>query len=65
MKSKIQSLILLVLCIVVSSCSSDDDGNVTLAPEGQWLVTSLLIESSFDFNGDGNASRDMFQETSC
>ncbi|WP_299367596.1 hypothetical protein [Winogradskyella sp.] len=65
MKAKIQSLIFLVLCFLMASCSSDDDGNVTLTPEGKWLVTSLLIESSFDFDGDGNASRDMFQETSC
>ncbi|WP_299116373.1 hypothetical protein [uncultured Winogradskyella sp.] len=65
MKSKIQSLILLVLCLIISACSSDDDGNTSLSPEGEWLITSLLIESSFDFDEDGTASRDMFQETNC
>lgn len=65
MKTKIKSLILFTLCFIVMSCSSDDDGNVTLTPEGQWLVSSLLVESSFDFNGDGTASRDLFAETSC
>ncbi len=65
MKTKIQSLLLLIFCLGMSSCSSDDDGNVTLTAEGQWFVNSLLIESSFDFNNDGTASRDLFQETSC
>lgn len=65
MKTKIKSLILFTLCFIVVSCSSDDEGNVTLTPEGQWLVSSLLVESSFDFDGDGTASRDLFAETSC
>ncbi|WP_282044470.1 hypothetical protein [Winogradskyella flava] len=65
MKTKIQSLILLILCLVISSCSSDDDSSSSSDLEGQWFVTSLLVESAFDFNGDGNASRDLFQETSC
>ncbi len=65
MKTKIQSLIFSVLCIAILSCSSDDDGNKNLTPEGQWLVSSLLVESSFDFNGDGTASRDLFEETPC
>lgn len=55
MKTKIRLLILLALCIIISSCSSDDDGNVSLTPEGQWLVNSLLIESSFDFDGGWNS----------
>lgn len=65
MRSKIHSLILIILCITIASCSSDDEGNVTLTAEGRWLVSSLLVESSFDFNADGTASRDLFQETSC
>ena len=65
MKSKILPLFLLILFLVQLSCSSDDDGNTTLTAEGQWLVSALLVESSFDFNGDGNASRDLYQETSC
>lgn len=65
MKTKIQSLILFALSIILVSCSSDDDGNTTLTAEGEWLVTALLVESSFDFNGDGTASRDLFEETPC
>ncbi|MCT4630002.1 hypothetical protein [Winogradskyella sp.] len=65
MKVKIQLLLVFITCLIIASCSSDDEGNVTLTPEGQWLVSSLLVESSFDFDGDGNASRDLFQETSC
>ena len=65
MKSKLQFIGLLIFAIVFTACSSDDEGNVTLTPEGQWFITSLLVESSFDFNNDGNASRDLFQETPC
>ncbi|WP_111683962.1 hypothetical protein [Winogradskyella tangerina] len=65
MKSKIQSITILFLCLIFGSCSSDDEGNVTITPEGQWFINSLLVESSFDFNNDGNASRDLFLETPC
>ena len=65
MKTKIQNFILFAFVMSLCSCSSDDDGNTSITTEGRWLVSSLLTESSFDFNMDGTASRDLFLETSC
>lgn len=63
MKTKIQ-LLIIILTISLTSCSSDD-ANTTVPPTGKWLVTLLTIESSFDFNEDGQATRDLFTETDC
>ncbi|MFD2727336.1 hypothetical protein [Hyunsoonleella rubra] len=65
MKTKILNLLTLTaFTIALFSCSSDGDAPIS-APAGSWLLTSLSIESSFDFNSDGQASRNMFVETDC
>ncbi|WP_299229445.1 lipocalin family protein [uncultured Psychroserpens sp.] len=58
---------LCVLLIVFSlfSCSSDDDGDTTTSIEGTWVLSALRVESAFDFNEDGTASRNLFVETPC
>ncbi|MEW4922553.1 lipocalin family protein [Algibacter sp. 2305UL17-15] len=65
MRTKFQNVLLTSLCaIILFSCSSDDEvSNASLV--GTWKLTSLVIESAFDFNGDGTASRDLFLETDC
>lgn len=65
MRTKLQNVLLTSLCIItLFSCSNDDDeSNASLV--GTWQLTSLVIESAFDFNGDGTASRDLFLETDC
>ena len=57
--------VLALLVFILTSCSSDDEGNVDLSPEGTWLLISLSVETAFDFNEDGNATRDLFVETPC
>ncbi len=60
-------LCLLVFLSSFFSCSSDDDsisGN-TVTVEGTWTLSALRVESSFDFNNDGVASRNLFEETPC
>lgn len=68
MKTKFQNVLCVALCIVFFvSCSSKDDDTETpnSIPVGAWELTSLVIESSFDFNGDGTSSRDLVAETDC
>ncbi|MDT0557687.1 hypothetical protein RM697_03460 [Ichthyenterobacterium sp. W332] len=65
MKTLFKTCLILFAILLLSSCSSDDEGNVTLSAEGEWLLTSLSVESSFDFNNDGTASRDLALETMC
>lgn len=66
MKSLFRICICFLSLLLITNCKSDDDGGIlVLTTEGQWLVSALLVESSFDFNMDGVASRDLFQETSC
>ena len=65
MKTKFQNLLLIALSLSILFSCSDDDAPASVSFEGMWLLTSLVIESSFDFNGDGTATRDLFNETSC
>jgi hypothetical protein len=60
-------LILVLLVSSFSACSSDDDssGDSNATLEGVWRLSSLKVESSFDFNNDGTASRNLFIETPC
>jgi hypothetical protein len=52
------------------ACSSDDSNDKDnehdiFTFEGVWKLTALNVESSFDFNNDGNASRNLYEETPC
>ncbi len=65
MKTKIQNFIMLAFIVSLCSCSSDDDNSSSnTRPEGTWQLTALSIETAFDFNNDGTASRNLFEETS-
>tara|TARA_R110002049_G_scaffold47270_7_gene136462 strand:+ start:400 stop:918 length:519 start_codon:yes stop_codon:yes gene_type:complete len=66
MKTQLQNLIVLACLLCLMSCSSDDDNSsATADPEGTWFLTSLSIETAFDFNEDGTASRNLYEETPC
>ncbi|MFK7783393.1 hypothetical protein [Psychroserpens sp.] len=60
-------LILVFFVLNFYACSSDDDSNDdnTVSLEGVWLLSTLSVESSFDFNNDGVASRNLYEETPC
>ncbi|WP_046756387.1 hypothetical protein [Kordia jejudonensis] len=58
-------VLLTVLSIFLISCSSDDDAAAEITLTGTWRMTSFEVENSYDFNGDGTASRDLISETNC
>lgn len=60
-------LILVLFVCNFFACSSDDDSNDNENSnlEGIWILSALRVESSFDFNNDGSASRNLFEETPC
>ena len=59
-----QKTFILLISIPIFSCSSsDNETNSELV--GKWKVTSLKIESAFDFNNDGTASTDLLNEVPC
>lgn len=60
-------LVLILFVFSFCACSSDDDsnGDTNTSLEGVWTLSSLKVESSFDFNNDGTASRNLFEETPC
>ncbi len=58
----------LTLCtaLVIASCSKEDNNS----PEntsiiGNWKAISLVSSQSFDYNGDGKESNDLFEELDC
>ncbi|GGW67044.1 lipocalin-like protein [Winogradskyella epiphytica] len=66
MLSKIQNLFAIALIMCLSSCSSDDDSSDSMTElHGTWSVVSLSIETAFDLNNDGVASRNLVEETPC
>lgn len=61
-------LVLVLFVFNFCACSSDDDNNDNnddVSLEGIWTLSALSVESSFDFNNDGMASRNLFAETPC
>lgn len=61
-----RKIFVLALSIMLMACSSDDDsGSSTVALEGTWRLTSITLENPYDFNNDGNATRDLMDETDC
>ncbi len=65
MKTKIRNFFMILCVFALVACSSDDDGNIVVDIEGVWILTSLRVETAFDFNEDGTATRDLFMETPC
>ncbi|WP_179008324.1 lipocalin family protein [Winogradskyella forsetii] len=66
MKTKIKNILVIACALYLLSCSSDDDGSSSNAnPEGIWTLTTLSIETAFDFNEDGIATQNLFKETPC
>jgi hypothetical protein len=51
-----------ILCFLLLSCNSDDDTNSSLAGQ-TYVVTSYLLDTAMDFNGDGVSSNDLLIET--
>lgn len=58
-------LLLSALSLFLFSCSSDDDAPTVDPIIGTWKMTSFEVENSYDFNGDGTASREIISETNC
>ena len=51
-----------ILCFLLLSCHSDDDTNSPLAGQ-TYVITSYLLDTTMDFNGDGISSNDLLIET--
>ncbi len=50
-----------ILCFLLLSCNSDD---TNLSLDGQtYVITSYLLDTAMDFNGDGISSNDLLIET--
>jgi hypothetical protein len=58
-------LTFLSLFLVVASCVTNDDLDVTSDLEGTWRMTSFSSENPYDLNGDGTANTDIIIETGC
>jgi hypothetical protein len=56
---------ILSLFLIVSSCVSNNDEEVTTGLEGLWRLISVTTENPFDFNNDGIANTDLLIETPC
>ncbi|MFT5892022.1 MAG: hypothetical protein ACI9Y7_002129 [Dokdonia sp.] len=51
-----------ILCFLLLSCNSDDDTNSSFVGQ-TYVITSYLLDTTMDFNGDGISSNDLLIET--
>ena len=58
------SVFVLVMAILVG-CSSDDGDTSNEEIVGTWQISSLTVESTNDYNGDGSANPNLQEETQC
>ena len=59
-------MIALFTTIMLASCSSDDDTNVSENKiVGAWTLTEANVEIPMDLNGDGTADRNFMNEVPC
>ncbi|WP_299678150.1 hypothetical protein [uncultured Dokdonia sp.] len=66
MKNLFKYLTISLLAISVSCSSDDDSSNDSILVDGEtYLLTSFETETSFDLDGDGDASNDLLIETGC
>ena len=62
---KIKIILFCSAMIAFASCSKDDDNNENASIVGTWNAVSLTTSQSFDYNGDGVESDDIFEEVPC
>jgi len=60
-------LLLFAGLTMLMSCSDDDsnDNNTVIDIVGTWQLSSLSVESTNDYNGDGVANANLLEETQC
>ncbi|WP_127136496.1 lipocalin family protein [Flagellimonas oceanensis] len=57
---------LLLVAVLISSCSSDDgDGPVNASIVGTWDIVELNFGESVDWDGDGTSSDNLLDEIEC
>lgn len=53
-----------LVAFAIASCSDDDNtGNTSL--KGTWKLSSIIIPTAIDLNGDGKAGNDLVKESGC
>ncbi|WP_010177367.1 hypothetical protein [Aquimarina agarilytica] len=64
---KINLLPLVLLALLLSNCSNDDDNSNSKEMDfsGDWIGTKFLVNEAYDFNNDGIPSRDYKIELPC
>lgn len=61
-----KTTLLFAATLMAFSCSDDDDNNAPVALDGTWKLTYVnLYTEPTDLNGDGIASENFMDETSC
>lgn len=55
----------LVLAVLLASCSSDDDSTVQTGIVGKWTLMEANVENPVDLNGDGTANPNIMRELEC
>lgn len=63
--------ILIAVCsiLTLSACTNDEElyvpDPIEVGIEGTWKLTSILVETPVDLNGDGTSSNDFIVESDC
>lgn len=69
MKTIIQSLSILMLMLVITSCTSDDNNQVTTLTDadviGEWQLIEINSDPAIDIENDGTTDTNLMLQTTC
>lgn len=49
----------------IVSCSDDDNNNANTSLTGTWKLSSIIVATPIDLNGDGKTGNDLVKESGC
>jgi len=69
MKISYNFLIFITACLILSSCSDDDDTNISVLSnsdiEGNWAITEINSTPAVDLESNGNTDPNLLNQTNC
>jgi hypothetical protein len=53
------------VAFAIASCSDDDNKTSTTSLTGTWKLSSIIVPTPIDLNGDGKKTNDLVKESGC
>lgn len=54
-----------LVAFAIASCSDDDNKTSNTSLDGTWKLSSIIVPTAIDLNGDGKKTNDLVKESGC